>query len=90
MNPNTQPPNTRSNFGSAFKGNGTSSNKRKGPTERIFMQVHSIESYSDFPTVAYGYDLKTKQKIAIRLTTTVERIEDLQRIYKNMTPTQAQ
>lgn len=90
MNQNTQTPNTRSNFGSAFKGNGTSSNKRKGPTERIFMQVHSIESYSDFPTVAYGYNLKTKQKIAIRLTTTVERIEDLQRIYKNMTPTQAQ
>lgn len=90
MNQNNQAPNTRSNFGSAFKGNSSNSVGRKGPTERIFMQVHSIETYSDFPTVAYGYNLKTKQKIAIRLTTTAERTEDLQRIYKNMNLADAQ
>lgn len=90
MNQNNQTPNTRSNFGSAFKGNNSISGAKKGPTERIFMQVHCIESYPDFPTVAYGYNLKTKKKIAIRLTTTAERTEDLQRIYKNMNLVEAQ
>lgn len=81
-NTNSNAPNSRLNFASMVA-------PKSAPSMRIFMQVENIVTYSDFPTVAYGTDLKTKKKIAIRLTNTEERSQDLQKIYKSLDPIQA-
>lgn len=76
---NTQTPNPYSNLARSFvKQNGYSGNQNtKSDYRRIFFKVEQILNQPNTLTTAFGYDLLTKEYIAVRLNTVEEYANDL-------------